>query len=260
MSADYPVNDFFSINTGDTDTSLASIRENLDQEYWNLFHQMLKTTQEYTSILSNFFEQHPSEAGRRLMTSDWEVDPVLKETGKMLAECSHYYTEALTMRANAAFGHPRRLVRGPQLEPGIISVLQQGEAGIILHTPVIHKRNQQTYSRNFFFDELARAVISRIDFDQIKAKKFDMYILVIYPPNTGTICIADSDNIDVKPIGDLLANKLKIDDNCINISLHIFGEKTKLIAPGEYWILKPKSSEIYTAEMLIKLVLMASKS
>lgn len=136
-----------------------------------------------------------------------------------------------------------------------VQLIQQQDL-IILKTPYLKKSLNPKCKSDLPFSPLSGCIYT-IDKSLFPCGPVDLYILSAYDPDIPSNMIIDADNINVKAFGDPITQFLEIDDNGLDVSLHIYAIKTRRLEPSSYTIVVPQTKEKMGPDALENVVKMA---
>lgn len=191
---------------------------------------------------------------------DFIVSPMRKDqlisTEVCLWKCSEALAALYKATGTALPQGNSEKIKEPQESPKELVSMWQFPDLVIVRSPFLRKRDRGTRAAlgcGTFFEPLTHRLYS-INCEMFFSDKVYLYVLNVYRKETNHDAVIDPDNIDFKAIGDIVMQRLRIDDNGSNVSIIIHTAFGDGLPPGSYTVVVPRADKILTAKGLYEFV------
>lgn len=222
------------------------------RKLYGIFEDKLREIHQFVERAGTDIDMFPED----ILVSGKHAESLIAETERCLWECCdavslyYRYAEVPLPQQNSV------QIQDTQDAPDELVSLWQYRNIVIVRTPHLRKKargGRAVMARSCVFDRLAYRLYS-IDRELFSGDKVFMYILNVYKMETPPSAVLDPDNINCKVAGDIVMQKLGIDDSGINESLIIHTVFKDDLPSGSYTIVVPAGDTILTGEALYHFV------
>lgn len=222
------------------------------RKLYEIFEDRLQEIRQFVDRAGTDIGMFPEET----LVSGKRAESLMLRVERLLWECcdalsSYYrYAELPLPQGNSA------LINDSGAAPDELVSLWQYPDIVIVRTPYLRRRmrgDRAMMACACVFERLKYRLYS-VDGDLFSANKVFMYVLNVYKTEFPLYAVLDPDNINFKVAGDIVMQKLGIDDSGANESLIVHTVFKDDLPPGTYTIVAPAGDAILTGEALYQFV------